>query len=45
MNYDQREYPDDMWDKLIDNNRKWGNDLWINMKKIKMKTMDIIFKD
>ena len=22
MNYDQREYPDDIWDKLIDNNRK-----------------------
>ena len=22
MNYEQREYPDDMWDKLIDNNRK-----------------------
>ena len=45
MNYEQREYPDDIWKKLIDNNRKWGNYLWINMKKIKMKTMDIIFKD
>ena len=45
MNYDQREYPDDMWDKLIDNMRMWANYLWINMKNIKMKTKDIIFKD
>ena len=22
MNYEQREYPDDIWEKLIDNNRK-----------------------
>ena len=22
MNYEQREYPDDIWDKLIDNTRK-----------------------
>ena len=35
MNYEQREYPDDIWEKLIDNNRKWGNYLWNNINIIK----------
>ena len=41
MNYEQRQYSDEFWEQLIDNNKKWGNYLWKNMKNIKKKIMDI----